>query len=179
MAQGSTLYRFKIELSDVGRSIYESLSFRVAMHASESPPFLLTRVLAYILNYEDGLEFSAGLSTPEEPAIRLLDSNGAIAKWIDIGNPTARRIHKASKASKNVLVYTYKDPENLKKEVAGEQVHRVEEIEVFSFQSSFLKELEDVLARDNAWTVIHDEGDLIVTSGERTWMGRVETHRLK
>lgn len=179
MAQGSTLYRFKIALSDVDRSVYTDLDFRVAMHASETEIFLVTRVLAYVLNFEDGLEFSAGLSTPDEPAIRLLGPHGVINKWIDIGNPTARRLHKASKASKSVRIYTYKDPENLKKEVSGEDVHRVHEIEVFSFEPSFLNQLTAGLARDNSWVVIHDEGELMITKGEDTWMGSIEAHRLE
>ncbi len=125
-----------------------------------------------------GLEFSQGLSTPDEPAIRLIDENGTVAKWIDIGNPTARRLHKASKACKVVRIYTYKDPENLKKEVSGEDVHRVEEIRVFSLEPSFLADLAKGLGRDNVWTLLHDDSELVVTSGEDTWMSRLTEHRL-
>lgn len=179
MAQGSTLYRFKIALSDTDRAVYEALDFRAAMHPSESVDFLLTRVLAYALNYEPGLEFSAGLSTTDEPAIRLPDAQGGIAKWIDIGNPTARRMHKAAKAARTVRVYTYKDPENLKREAAGEAIHRAEEIEIFSLDPSFLRPLAQALAKENTWGLIHTEGELILTSGEETWMGQVTRHRLE
>ncbi|MES3037442.1 MAG: YaeQ family protein, partial [Bdellovibrionota bacterium] len=50
MALPSTLYRFKIDLSDIERGVYEQLEFRVAQHPSESLVYLLTRVLAYVLN---------------------------------------------------------------------------------------------------------------------------------
>jgi uncharacterized protein YaeQ len=171
MANAATLYRFKISLSDVDRDVYESLDLRVPMHPSESEPFLLTRVLAYALSYVDGLEFSVGLCDPDLPAISQPGVNGGIALWIDIGNPAARRLHKASKASRVVRVYTYKDPENLKREAAGEQIHRAGEIEVFALEPAFLKELGALLKRDNTWAVIHNEGEIVVTCGEESVIG--------
>ena len=69
MANPSTLYRFKLSVSDVDRGFYENLDFRVAMHPSENEAYLLSRVLAYALNYESGLEFSVGLCDPDEPAL--------------------------------------------------------------------------------------------------------------
>ncbi len=51
MSQGTVLYRFRLHLSDVDRSVYEELDFRLALHPSESLAFLLTRMLAYALNY--------------------------------------------------------------------------------------------------------------------------------
>ena len=108
----ATLYRFRLDVSDVDRGFYEPLDLRVPMHPSETEDFLITRVLAYALNYESGMEFSRGLSTPDEPAISLPGDRGGLALWIDIGNPLARRIHKASKAADRVRIYTYKDVAN-------------------------------------------------------------------
>src|SRR5579859_6171043 len=90
LALTSTLYRFTIDLSDVDRNLYQTLEFRAAMHPSESLPFFVTRVLAYILNYQEGLEFSGGISTPDEPPIRIVGLTGNLDLWIDIGNPTSK-----------------------------------------------------------------------------------------
>jgi len=148
------------------------------MHSSENEAFLVTRVLAYALNYEDGLEFTQGLSAPDEPAIRLASPNGQVLQWIDIGNPTARRMHKASKIAKQVRIYTYKDPENLKREADGEEVHRAEAIEIFALESKFLENLAGTLLRDNSWVMIHNDGEIIVTIGEDTYMTQMSNHRL-
>jgi uncharacterized protein YaeQ len=178
VAHPSTLYRFRLAISDIDRSFYESLDFRIAMHPSETEPYLITRVLAYGLNYVEGLEFSSGLSTADEPAIKLLGPNGEYLLWIDIGNPVSRRLHKAAKASKAVRVYTYKNPENIKREAQGAAIHRASEIEVFAFEPSFLGSLAASLQRDNAWNLIHNEGELIVTSQDQSFMGKLEQHRL-
>jgi uncharacterized protein YaeQ len=178
MSGPATLYRFRISVSDIERSFYEDLDFRAAMHPSENEAYLLTRVLAYALNYESGLEFAPGLCTGDEPAIHAPDGRGGIGRWIEIGNPAPRKLHKAAKSSSVVRVYTYKDPENLKREAARETIHRASEIEIFALKESFLAELAALLKRDNSWTLIHDQGELVVTVGDESAIGRLEPHRL-
>ncbi len=74
MAQGPTIYTLTITLSDVDRSVYETLELRVARHPSESMRFMLTRVLAYCLSYEDGIAFSkGGISDTDEPPVAVAD----------------------------------------------------------------------------------------------------------
>ena len=68
MALGATIYRVEIALSDVDRGLYESLDLRLAQHPSESLRYLVTRMLAYALSYEEGIRFSkGGLSSTDEP----------------------------------------------------------------------------------------------------------------
>src|SRR6185312_6664336 len=113
MAVGATLYTLDIDLADGDRGVYESLALRVARHPSESEEYLVTRILAYALEFREGISFSPGLSDPEEPTIAVRDLTGAIQSWIDIGIPDAARLHKASKAAPRVVVYTHKDPAQL------------------------------------------------------------------
>ena len=71
MALGATLYNFDIELADSDRHVYESLALRVAQHPSESNEYLIARVLAYLLEFAEGIEFSRGVSDPDEPTIAI------------------------------------------------------------------------------------------------------------
>ena len=73
MAQTATIYNFDIELADADRDVYESLALRVACHPSEAEEYLVTRVLAYVMAYAEGIEFSRGVSDPDEPAIAIRD----------------------------------------------------------------------------------------------------------
>ena len=126
MALGATLYNFDIELADSDRHVYESLALRVAQHPSESNEYLIARVLAYLLEFAEGIEFSRGVSDPDEPTIAIRDRTGAITAWIDVGTPDAARLHKASKDSGRVPVYTHKEPTQYLKQLAGERNHRAE-----------------------------------------------------
>lgn len=166
MALSSTLYRFRVELSDVERDLYQSFDLRLAKHPSENEVYLVTRLLAYLLSFEEGLEFAPGLCTDDEPAIFQRDSgSGGFSRWIEIGNPSARRLHKASKAARRVQIYTYKDPSALVRELAGEKVYRRESIEAFALDPQFLGRLVAALERDNKWAVFRQDGTLTVALG--------------
>src|SRR3954452_17255865 len=102
MALSATVYHLQIELSDVDRGVYEALDLRVARHPSETMRYLLTRTIAYCLIYEEGIAFSKGLSTTDEPAVWVKDPGGLVLVWIDIGTPSAERLHKASKAAERL-----------------------------------------------------------------------------
>src|SRR4051812_2041356 len=99
MALTATVYNFDVQLSDVDRNVYETLALRVARHPSETEEYLVTRVLAYCLEYTEGITFSKGLAEPDEPAVVVRDLTGALRVWVEVGAPTADRLHKASKAS--------------------------------------------------------------------------------
>ncbi len=164
-----TLYRFRIETALVSRGVYEALDVRVAMHPSENEDYMLTRVIAYALCHVDGLEFGKGLCDPDEPALKLMSPGGECMLSIEIGNPTARRLHKASKAARRVVVFTYKDPANLLRECEGESVHRASEIEITAIDPRYLKSLAETLKRDNVWNLLFDDDVLTITVGEESY----------
>lgn len=163
------LYRFNIELSDIDHAVYETLDFRISQHPSEILPYLLTRVLAYALSYRPGLEFSpSGLSDPEAPTLQATGPHGAIDLWIEIGNPSVRKLHKAGKMAKQVCVYTYKSAEVLLAEIKNNEVHRADEIQIYSFTSQFLLRLENLLQKNKRWSVLVQLGQLDVTIGDQS-----------
>lgn len=176
----ATLYRFRIDLADMDRGVYEALDFRAALHPSETPIYLVTRVLAYALNIQEGLTFSpGGLSDPDAPALRLDHPNGGTALWIEIGNPSARKLHKASKAADQVNIYTYKNPEILIQEIRSEKVHKAEKMGIFSFDPRFLERLVATLEKDNHWNIAHTDGSLVISVGKsQVEEGEVRRHSL-
>lgn len=174
------LFRFILELSDVDRGVYESLDFRVVQHNSESLPYLITRVLAFALSYQDGLKFSLeGLHNPEAPALQVESGHGTIDLWIEIGNASARKLHKATKTAKRVQVYTYKDPEVLIEDLKKNEVHRADEIEIFSFDSKLLQTLEPQLEKNNHWRVLLQHGHLDIEAGGKPISGDVIHSKIK
>ncbi len=178
MAQSATMYRLQIDLSDVDRGVYQAIDLRVARHPSESMRYLLTRVVAYCLCYEDGITFSKGLSTTDEPAVWIKDARGDLRAWIEVGTPTAERLHKASKASPRVVVFTQHDPELLKKAARGKPIHKAEAIEVYALDGQFLDAVDAATERNARWAFVHTEGMLYVTSGEASVAGKVTRHSL-
>ncbi len=173
MALTATMYTFDITLSDVDRNVYETLSLRVACHPSETEEYLWTRVLAYCLEYTEGIAFSKGLSTPDEPAVMVRDLTGTLQAWIEVGAPDAARLHKASKASPRVAVYTHKDPRLVQRQYAGERIHRSEAITLNAVDRALLDALVARLDRRMSLDLSVTERHLYVTMGGETLSGEV------
>ena len=168
MALGATIYTFDIELADSDRAVYQSLNLRVAQHPSETPDYLLTRVLAYCLEHAEGIAFSKGLSDPDEPAISVRDLTGALQVWVDIGLPEPERLHRASKSAPRVAVYTHKDPAQWVVKLAATKIHRAEKLEVFALDRVWLAQLVARLERRMKFSLARSEAEIYLTLGDNT-----------
>ena len=179
MALGATIYGFAVTLNDADRGVYEALEFRVARHPSESAEYLLTRVLAWCLEYTEGLEFSrGGLSDPDAPALAVRDLTGALQAWIEVGAPEPARLHKAAKAARRVVVYTHREVAPLLARLAADPPHRAQEIEILAIDPALLAALVARLERRMAFDLSVSEGHLYLTLADATIDGAVARHRI-
>lgn len=168
MALGSTIYHLQVQLSDADRGVYEAISVKVARHPSESAEHLATRVLAYCLEYTEGLAFSRGLAEPDQPALAVRDLTGILESWIDVGAPDAARLHKAAKAAPRVAVYTAKPPALLLDALAGRKIHRAQALELYAFTAGFVAALAARLERRTAFDLAVTGGHLYLSLGGET-----------
>jgi len=178
VALTATIYTIEIDLADNDRGVYESLSLRVARHPSESEEYLVTRLLAYALEYAEGIEFSRGISDPDEPTIFVRDLTGRLTVWVEIGNPDASRVHKASKASPRVKIYTHKDPKQLVDRLTGERIHRAEDIELWAVDRAFIDQMAQRLERRLSFSLSVTDRELLLSIGSETLTGRLVRHPL-
>jgi uncharacterized protein YaeQ len=173
MALTATIYNFDIQLADVDRGVYESLSFKVACQPSETEEYLMSRVIAYCLEYAEGIVFSKGIAEPEMPALAVRDLTGALLVWIDVGAPDAARLHKAGKAAPRVAVYTHREPRHVLQALTGERIHRSAELELYAIDRALIAGLVERLDRRNSWELSVTERHLYVAVGGETVEGDV------
>ena len=173
LALTATIYNFDVELADADRHVYESLALRVARHPSESEEYLVGRVLAYLLEYGEGIDFSRGVSNPEDPTIAIRDLTGTLRTWIDIGTPDAARLHRASKAASRVVVYTHKEPAQLLRNLAGAKIHRADALELYAIDRGLIAALVARLERRVAFSLSIAERELYLSIGSDNLMGRI------
>ena len=169
MALGATIYTFDIDLNDVDRGNYLPLNLRVAQHPSETPAYLLTRVLAFALEHEEGIAFSKGLSDPDEPAISVRDLTGSLLAWIDIGLPEPERLHRAAKAAPRVAVYAHKDVTPWLTRLAESKIHRREELQVHAFDPGWIADLAARLERRMTISLTRSESEIYLGLGAETF----------
>lgn len=172
------MYVFDVRLADADRAVNESLTIRAARHPSETVEYLVTRLLAYCLEYREGIAFSKGLSDPDEPAIVVRDLTGTLQAWIEVGSPDAERLHRAAKAAPDVAVYTHRGLDALLARLAGERIHRAREIRLRAVDPGLLAALVARLDRRMSLDLTIADHTLYVTLGEETLTGVLEERRL-
>ena len=174
LALGSTLYNLDIDLADSDRGVYDTLTLRVARHPSESEDFLVARVLAYCLEYTEGIEFSkGGLSDPDQPPIAVRDLTGSLEAWIDVGTPSADRLHRAAKLAPRVAVYVHKDGTQWLAGLKAAKIHRSEQIDLRALDRSLVASLTARLDRRMSFALSVSGGDLFISLEEGTLTGSV------
>ena len=179
MALGATMYVFEVRLADVDRGVYETLTIRAARHPSETAEYLVTRLLAYCLEYTEGIAFSKGLSDADEPAISVRDLTGALQAWIEVGAPDAARLHKAAKAAPNVALYVHRDLDQILSRLAGERIHRAGAVRICAVDRELLAALVARLDRRMDFDLAVSDRTIYLSLGEDTLTGVVHECRLE
>ena len=178
MAAGAVMYTFAVQLADVDRGVYEDLSLRVARHPSETDAYMVTRLLAYCLEYDEGIAFSDGISTTDEPAVLVRDLTGRLTAWIEVGAPDAARLHFGSKLADRTTVYTHRDPEKVIAAWTGKRIHQLDQITVQSFDPGFVDAAVAALERRNELTISRSDGQLYLDINGTSLSTAVHVHEL-
>jgi uncharacterized protein YaeQ len=173
MALTATMRRFTIEVADSDRDVYETLDLRVAQHPSESDRYLVARLLARVLEHAEGVTFTRGLDADDEPALWQRDLRGDLQAWIEVGTPSTDRLHKAAKSCARVVVYGWKAPEQLARDLVEAGVHRAEQIVIRGLDPALLDEIAATLERNNRWALSITGGTLYLEIGERRFESAV------
>lgn len=179
MAQAATIYVFSIDLADMDRGVYETLELRVARHPSETAAFMLVRVLAYCLEYRDGIEMTEGVSSGDLPALLVRDLTGQITGWIEVGLPDADRLHRGSKLAGRVAVYTHRDVRQLLAQLEGQKIHRASEIPIRAFDRATVDAIAERLDRRSSFALSVSGGDLHMAMNEQTFDIPITEHRVR
>ncbi|QIM18633.1 YaeQ family protein [Leucobacter coleopterorum] len=178
MAIGSMMHTFTVQLADVDRGVYEDFSVRAARHPSETDAYMVTRLLAYCLEHEEGIEFGGGVSTTDEPAVLVRDLTGKITAWIEVGAPDAARLHYGNKLADRTAVYTHRDPAKLLSNWEGKTIYNSKSIRLRSFEPSFISEAVTALERRNTLSLSVTEGQMYFELNDTSLSSPLHEHQL-
>ncbi len=107
MAISATINKISLNIADMDRHYYQTHELTLAQHPSETNLRFMVRVMAFIVNANESLSFTKGLSTDDEPDLWQKSLTDDIEMWIDLGQPDEKRIRKACGRADKVVIYTY------------------------------------------------------------------------
>ena len=178
MALTATVYSFSTQLADIDRGVYETFDLRVARQPSETMEYMLTRYLAYCLEYTEGIELTEGVAAGDQPAVLVHDLTGRVTAWIEVGAPDADRLHRGSKLAGRVAVYTHRNIRQVLGELAGKKIHGGENIPIYAFDAGFIESVAEALSRREDVAISVTERQLYLDVSGTTFHTAIAEHRL-
>ena len=167
MALKPTIYKLRIALSDINRNYYDTLNLTLAQHPSETVERMMVRVLAYCINAQEQLTFTKGISEAEEPDIWARTLDDQLMLWIDVGEPAAERIKKATRIAPTVKIYSFNSKSNVWWQ-QGQAKFKGLAVSVFQFQWKDVQTLATLAQRtmELSVTITDDSAYVATQTGE-------------
>lgn len=168
MALPSTVFKFSLELSDVDRSVYETLQTTVAQHPSETEERLVARLLAYAIFYQPDLVFTKGICATDEPDLWAKGADGRVQLWVEVGLPEADRIVKASRHSERVALLAAGRALPSWTQQHLPKLQATANLTVISIDQALITTLASRLQRSITWSITINESLLYLTVADMT-----------
>ncbi|MFT5218430.1 MAG: hypothetical protein ACI9LO_001291 [Planctomycetota bacterium] len=173
MALKPTIYKLNIDLSNTDSHHYETLNLTIALHPSENATRMMARVLAYCINAKAKPVFSKGLSEADEPAIWSHSLDGQLLLWIDVGEPAAERIKKATHLAPTTRIYSFNSKSDVWWSQLGKDCEKLN-VEVFRFDHEAITTMAQLLQRTmDMAVIISDNSAYISAAGGECQVGWV------
>ncbi len=177
MALKSTINKATIHLSDMDRNYYDTLQLTVAQHPSETDRRMMIRLIAFVLNANEHLQFGKGVSDEDEAAIWQINYSEEIELWIELGQLDEKRLKKACNRSQQVKLYCYGSSVDTWWQQSQSKLNQFNKLSVESFSEETSQALELLADRSMEFQVSIQDGQLWLTSGDETLL--VELAKLK
>jgi uncharacterized protein YaeQ len=179
MALTATIYNLTIDLADIDRGVYEKLDVCIARQPSETIEYMFMRVLAYCLEYGDGIELTQGVAAGDEPAVLIRDLTGRVTAWIEVGMPDPVRLHRGLKLAGRAAVYTHRDVQKVLAQLSSAKIDRLSAVPVYEFERSLVDEIAGLLDRRSTLSISITERELYIEVRGRTFTTTMVEHRAK
>ena len=168
MALPSTVYRASVQFSDLDRQVYEQLQTTIVRHPSETAERLVTRLLAYALCFEEGLGFTKGVGSGDEPDLWSKGPDGRVTLWIEVGLPDPDRLAKSCRHVERAVLFACGPTQSRWLTQHLPKLAACRNLTVIGMDFGFLGKLVANLQRSITWLLTVTEGALYLTVGDET-----------
>ncbi|MBA6225104.1 YaeQ family protein [Colwellia sp. MB02u-18] len=177
MALKATIKKATIHLSDMDRHYYDTIQLTIAQHPSENDRRMMIRLIAYVLNASENLQFGKGVSDEDEAAIWRVNYSDVIELWIELGQLDEKRLKKACNRAQQVKLYCYGSSVDTWWQQSKSKLNQLNKLSVESFSEETSQALELLANRSMEFQVSIQDGQCWLTCGEQSLL--IELDKLK
>jgi uncharacterized protein YaeQ len=180
----STVFKADVQLADIDHGCYTDLPLTLARHPSETDERMMVRLAALALNAHQvqdvcggdaRIGFGAGLSSPDEPDVQLVDFTGRTRLWIEVGQPDDKPLAKACSKADAVIVYAFGPAADVWWRGIEGKLARLDKLQVWRLPAADAQALAALAERGMALQATLQEGVLTLSSAR----GSVSTEPLR
>jgi len=177
MALKSTINKATIHLSDMDRNYYDTIQLTIAQHPSENDRRMMIRLIAYVLNASENLQFGKGVSDEDEAAIWRVNYSDVIELWIELGQLDEKRLKKACNRAQEVKLYCFGTSVDNWWQQSKSKLNQFNKLSIERFSEETSQALELLADRSMEFQVSIQDGQVWLTSGEESLL--IELDKLK
>tara|TARA_R110000744_G_scaffold35197_6_gene81823 strand:- start:8488 stop:9021 length:534 start_codon:yes stop_codon:yes gene_type:complete len=177
MALKSTINKATIHLSDMDRNYYDTIQLTIAQHPSENDRRMMIRLIAYVLNASENLQFGKGISDEDEAAIWRVNYSDVIELWIELGQLDEKRLKKACNRAQEVKLYCFGTSVDTWWQQSKSKLNQFNKLSIERFSEETSQALELLADRTMEFQVSIQDGQVWLTSGEESLL--IELDKLK
>ena len=173
MALKSTIFKADVQLADIDHGCYTDLQLTLARHPSETDERMMVRLAALALNAHQvqdlcggdaKIGFGAGLSSPDEPDVQLVDFTGRTRLWIEVGQLADKPLAKACSKADAVIVYAFGPAAEVWWRGIENKLTRLDKLQVWRIPAADAQALAGLAERSIALQATLQEGVLTLCS---------------
>ncbi len=168
MALKSTIYKADCQIADMDRGYYQSHNLTIALHPSETEERMMVRLLAFVMNAHEYLQFTKGLSNDDEPELWQKSLTDDIELWIDVGMPDEKRIRKAASRAEKVILYGYGGRNTLWWKQIQPRLERFKNVGVINLPKEATDQLAPMVKRTMQLQISIQDGQIWVSDDQNT-----------
>ncbi len=170
MSQGSQLYSFRVDLSDITNNNYGLITYKSVLHPSETLERMVVRSILYAVYNYCNVEFTKGVCVADEPDLWNKADDGKVDSWIEIGLPTNERLRKICRDSKQVILFLYGKAFNRYKCQKNISKTNQNNLKIISLNEEIIGNITRITLKNNHWTIIfQDEDATIIVNGDESY----------
>lgn len=177
MALKSTINKATVHLSDIDRNYYDTIQLTIAQHPSETDRRMMIRLIAYVLNASENLQFGKGVSDEDEAAIWRINYSEVIELWIELGQLDDKRLKKACNRAQEVKLYCYGSSVDTWWQQSKSKLNQFGKLSIESFSEETAQALELLADRSMEFQISIQDAQVWLTSGEQSLL--IELTKLK